>query len=1055
MNSSALNDLRTQMRQATHADEEQAVAGLLETISATAKSRASSLQQARGWVVSCREQGAKHNLLDAFLGEFSLSNPEGIALMCLAEALLRIPDAHVADALIDEKLSSAKWSSHFQKSESSLVNAATIGLILTGGFTSLDDKFSANPLTWLEALGKRLGEPVVRQAIRQAMGLMGKQYVLGRNIEEATKIGKKGAREGTRFSFDMLGEGARTQAAAKQYMQAYQAAIDAIGSNAQQAMRDAEIVNDGISVKISALHPRYHSAHAKTLKLELFPRLKKLALAAKNYQIGFTIDAEESERLDISLDFFAALAEDKDLAGWQGLGLVVQAYQKRAPYVLRWLAALARATDRKFMVRLVKGAYWDREIKFAQELSFADYPVFTRKENTDLSYRVCAEILLGDADVLYPQFATHNAMTIAAVLESAEGVKYPFEFQRLHGMGELLYDELLATKELAEVPLRVYAPVGEHKDLLPYLVRRLLENGANSSFVNQFLDKDVPVDSLIRDPIAEVAGNKPYRHPKIPLPKDLFRASGLEKIERPNSSGMDLDNPLAVEALYQGFDQNRPQSISADPIIDGQVCPSSHKEENMSPVTGERIGDWSASDEQQISQALDSAKTVQHDWDRLAGSARAQILRRAAQLLEARREHFIYLITREAGRTVVDALDEIREAVDFCNYYAAQAQANFSQPQPMPGPTGEDNSLSLHGRGVFLCISPWNFPLAIFVGQISAALAAGNCVIAKPAEQTPAIAAEMVALFHQAGIPGQVLHLLLGEGAAIGNVLLPDPRIDGVCFTGSTEVAKIINRQLAEREGAIVPLIAETGGLNAMIVDSSALAEQVIDDVLASAFGSAGQRCSALRVLYLQEEIADATLEMLIGAIDVMEIDDPLLLSTDVGPVIDKDALAQLERHIEKMDQSDFAKRVTQFDSRRLPKAGYFMSPTVFEIDSIARLEREVFGPVLHVVRYNAERLDSVLAEINHTGYGLTLGVHSRREGFAAQIFNNSHVGNTYINRNVVGAVVGVQPFGGRGLSGTGPKAGGPHYLQRFATEKTRSINVVATGGNVSLLNLG
>ncbi|NND82087.1 MAG: bifunctional proline dehydrogenase/L-glutamate gamma-semialdehyde dehydrogenase PutA, partial [Gammaproteobacteria bacterium] len=813
--------------------------------------------------------------------------------------------------------------------------------------------------------------------------------------------------------------------------------------------------NDGISVKLSALHARYHYSHHAAVMAELLPRLQQLAYSAKALNIGFNIDAEEAERLDISLDLFTALACDPKLAGWDGLGIVVQAYQKRAPALLAWLDALARATERKFMVRLVKGAYWDREIKFAQEMGYQDYPVFTRKENTDLSYRVCAEQLLASGDVLYPQFATHNAMTIAAVLEAADGCPHDYEFQRLHGMGELLYSEVLAEKDLAGLPLRVYAPVGEHKDLLPYLVRRLLENGANSSFVNQFLDKDTPIDDLLEDPVAEAQGNEPKRHPAIPLPRDLYRASGLEPGERDNSNGLDLDDPLAVSDLQATLEKAAKKQWRVGPLVRGYQCTDGDTEVINNPADPSApVGECVLANQKHIDEALDASRVAQHSWDALGGAQRAKVLRAAADLYEANRDQLVAIINREAGRTLADAISEVREAVDFCRYYALQAEHKFAAPQTLPGPTGEDNQLSLHGRGTFLCISPWNFPLAIFTGQITAALAAGNCVIAKPAEQTPVVAFEAIKLLHQAGVPTDVLHLLTGNGAVLGPKLVPDQRIDGVCFTGSTEVAKLINRQLAERDGPIVPLIAETGGQNAMIVDSSALPEQIVDDALASAFTSAGQRCSALRVLYLQEDIADGVMEMLVGATQMLSVGRPQELATDVGPVIDADAAAGLEAHIAQMRDQPGARIVAQYDVTKVPPHGNYVLPTIIELDSIEVLTREVFGPVLHVIRYHTDDLPNVIQQINDTGYGLTLGVHSRREGFANAVFDATRVGNTYINRNVVGAVVGVQPFGGQGLSGTGPKAGGPHYMLRFATEKTLSNNTVATGGNVSLLNL-
>lgn len=1059
--SPVLTEWREQLRCTVHLDENLCVQNLLDNSAAAKDLRERAQARATSFVENSRAQGSKHNLLDAFLQEFSLSNQEGIALMCLAEALLRIPDKKTADELINEKIGAGNWGKHFQKSDSSIVNMATVGLMLTGGFVKLDDQFTDSPSSWLPAMGKKMGEPLVRKAIRQAMGVMGGQYVLGRSIKEAAKIGRKDNPEEARFSFDMLGEGARTKADAKKYFTAYLDAIHAIGKLAKGQGGKDVVAADGISVKLSALHARYHYSHLDSVESELLPSLKELAMAAKQYNIGFTIDAEESERLDISLDLFEALVRDGALSGWDGLGLVVQAYQKRAPLVISWLAELAKETDRRLMVRLVKGAYWDREIKFAQEMGYADYPVYTRKQNTDLCYQVCAEQLLDASDVLFPQFATHNAHTVAIVWEmiAARGDKnLRYEFQRLHGMGDLLYGEVHASgttdSAIRDMPLRVYAPVGAHKDLLPYLVRRLLENGANSSFVNQFLDKDTPIADIVQDPVEQVLGASPYRHSSIPLPVDLYTYSGLEGVDRDNSKGLDLDNPQTLAQLAEVFEHNNIDLIAAS-IIGGKVSKVTNAIVVVNPANRDEIvGQRFDSSDTDIEDALNLGASAQPKWDAQGGIARAEILTAVADLLEQHQMRLMCLISREAGRILLDTVSEVREAVDFCRYYALQAQQHFAVAQTLPGPTGECNELSLHGRGVFLCISPWNFPLAIFCGQIAAALAAGNSVIAKPAEQTSIVAYEAVKLFHQAGVPADVLHLLIGEGGELGPKLVNDQRIAGVCFTGSTGVAKLINRQLSERDGAIVPLIAETGGQNVMLVDSSALPEQIVDDVINSAFNSAGQRCSALRVLYLQQETADEVVDMLVGALDSLVLGDPLQLATDVGPVIDIQALSGLQQHIQEMNSNDAANIIARYDAKRVPNTGSFIGPAIIEIDSIKLLKQEVFGPILHIVRYKSKHLTRVLQEINDTGFGLTLGVHSRREKFADTIFTNTRVGNTYVNRNVVGAVVGVQPFGGQGLSGTGPKAGGPHYLFRFATEKTRTVNLTATGGDVSLLNL-
>lgn len=1054
----SLSDFRQQLREWVHADEDDCVAALLSASDLSPQQRQAAQLSATQFIESCRAKDSKHNLLDSFLQEFSLSNHEGIALMCLAEALLRIPDKHVADQLIEEKLSSGNWRKHYGHSDSSLVNMATVGLMLTGGFVKLEDEFSGNPSSWLPSIGRKVGEPIVRQAIRQAMSIMGSQYVLGRSIDEAAQIGRKENPASTRFSFDMLGEGARTRQAAGRYFDAYMAAIQSIGKMIEGGRARDVVSADGISVKLSALHPRYHYSHHQLVMTELMPMLKQLAQAARGFNIGFTIDAEESERLDISLDLFESLVRDPELDGWDGLGLVVQAYQKRASLLIDWLSTLGRETNRRLMVRLVKGAYWDREIKFAQEMGYADYPVFTSKPNSDLSYQVCAAKLLDANDVIFPQFATHNAHTVALVCELIKargGMDHQaFEFQRLHGMGDLLYGEVDDSDTEHSLPLRVYAPVGAHKDLLPYLVRRLLENGANSSFVNQFLDSDTRVSDIVRDPVDEVSAKKVYRHAGIPLPIDLYRASELSATQRNNSAGIDLDNPTTVEWLKTQLADHQ-EKVVACPVVNGEVRRRGRQQTVTSPANHAVIVGYSIdATDQDINDALDGAQNSQRAWDALGGEQRAEILFKTADLIETERAKLMAMVTAEAGRTIPDTIAEYREAADFCRYYGLQAAANFAAPHRLPGPTGESNELSLHGRGVFLCISPWNFPLAIFVGQIAAALAAGNSVIAKPAEQTPLVAFTMVQLFHQAGVPGEVLHFLTGEGSDIGPKLVNDARINGVCFTGSTQVAKLINRQLADKEGPIVPLIAETGGQNAMIVDSSALPEQVVDDVINSGFNSAGQRCSALRVLYLQKDIADDVIEMLIGALDALDLGDPADLATDIGPLIDNDARVGLEKHLAAMIDNPEAKILARFDEQRVPSEGSFFAPTVIELKHLSQLKHEVFGPFVHVIRYGAKDLDKILHDINQTGFGLTLGVHSRREQLADQVYRKTRVGNTYVNRNVVGAVVGVQPFGGQGLSGTGPKAGGPHYLYRFATEKTKTVNLVATGGDVSLLNL-
>lgn len=1041
----SLTDLRTRIQAATCADEQACVDELIASTVMDDQQQQASLAMARQLVAACRKDEQRKGTLESFLQEFGLSNREGIALMCLAEALLRVPDEATADKLIAEKLREGDWASHRGHSESLFVNASVWGLMLTGDVLTLEQEVTEDPPGWLKRLVNRLGEPVVRKAMVQAMRIMGSQYVMGRTLPEAMSRGHRESSVCVRFSFDMLGEGARTEADAKRYFEAYAEAIRQLG---EASGGDSPDRADGISVKLSALHPRYQFSQRQTVMTVLLDRLRTLALAARNYQIGLSIDAEEASRLELSLDLFEALARDPALQGWQGLGFVLQAYQKRAPLVAQWLIQLAKDTHRQFMVRLVKGAYWDTEIKLAQEAGLADYPVFTRKVNTDYCYLHCANVLLSSPDYIYPQFATHNAQTVAAILQLAGEAR--FELQRLHGMGDLLYRQLQQHLEHAGgqmPPVRVYAPVGQHRELLPYLVRRLLENGANSSFVNRLLDQKVPVEELVQPLLPQVLSSATRRHPHIPRPVDLYQNSAAH---RSNSPGIDLNNPLEVNVLLEAISESDTVDWRAGPIINGQLRPGSLQPLH-SPADGTTIGFASDSTGEDVENALESARQAQPRWDLLGGRARADTLERVATVLAEAFYSLVTLIVREAGRTLADAIAEVREAIDFCRYYAHQARQQFGEPVTLAGPTGEDNRLSLHGRGVFLCISPWNFPLAIFTGQVTAALAAGNAVIAKPACQTPLVAALATQLFHRAGVPGDVLQLLPGDGKALGDLLLPDPRIAGVAFTGSTATAHIIQRTLAERNGAIVPLIAETGGQNVMLVDSTALPEQVVDDIIRSAFLSAGQRCSALRVLFVQDDIADTLLHTLTGAMQELQLGDPGLLCTDIGPVIDRVARDRLQAHIERMTKE--AKLLARL-SPPSNLSGYFVAPHLFEIEHLSQLNEEVFGPILHVIRYRAEALDEVIDQINACGYGLTLGIHSRIRGFAEQVFQRTQVGNTYINRNMVGAVVGCQPFGGCGLSGTGPKAGGPHYLTAFAIEKVRSENITARGGNTALFGL-
>ncbi len=980
--------------------------------------------------------------LDAFLQQYDLSSQEGVVLMCLAEALLRVPDSETADRLISDKLSSADWRSHLGTSDSTFVNASTWGLMLTGRIIRPANRDVEQPAKFMQRLVSRLGEPVVRGAMRQAMRIMGHQFVMGRTIGDALKRASAGEGAAYRYSFDMLGEAALTGADSQRYLEAYHAGIRAI---AAADRKPASIfAADSISVKLSALFPRYEFAKRERVLAELTPRIRELAIDARRSGVGLTIDAEEADRLQISLELFERVFRDEALSGWDGFGLAIQSYLKRGLDACRWVIALAEETGRCIPVRLVKGAYWDAEVKRAQENGLESYPVFTRKVNSDVSFLACARELLGARGRIYPQFATHNAHSVASVIHYA-GDHRQFEFQRLHGMGEELYAEVVGAGGL-NLPCRVYAPVGNHEDLLPYLVRRLLENGSNTSFVNRIVDEEAPIEDIVGDPVAQVDALEVVSHPRIPSPLDLYGD------ERPNSRGLNLAEPAGLQQLARDMAAALAEPHCARPLIGGQeargeahqvVAPADHRR---------RVGEAEWATPEQALQALELAHAAQPRWDAAGARARAAMLDRAAELFEEHAAELLALCIQEGGRTLPDSVAELREAVDFLRYYAAQARRDFAAPVRLPGPTGESNDLSLHGRGVFLCISPWNFPLAIFAGQVAAALVTGNTVLAKPAEQTPLVAAAAVRLLHAAGVPGEVLHLLPGSGPELGAVLLPDPRVAGVAFTGSTEVARLINRTLAARDSAIATLIAETGGQNAMLVDSSALPEQVVLDTVKSAFNSAGQRCSALRVLFLQEEIADRTLRLLAGFMEELQVGDPALLSTDVGPVIDRDALATLEAHVARMSEEG---RVIA--RCRLPEGcehGTFLAPVVVRLDSIAQLEREVFGPVLHVVRYAARDLDRIIAGINATGYGLTLGVHSRIDARSREVFARCRAGNVYVNRNMVGAVVGVQPFGGSGLSGTGPKAGGPAYLHRFTTERTLTINTSAVGGNASLLTL-
>ncbi|PXX90927.1 bifunctional proline dehydrogenase/L-glutamate gamma-semialdehyde dehydrogenase [Marinobacter vulgaris] len=1025
------------------ADETRYLNELIPLALSDTSERLAVTETATRLIKKVRDQDDAVHMVDALLQEYRLDTEEGILLMCLAEALVRIPDKYTADALIQDKLSDADWARHLDRSESTLVNASTWGLLLTGRVVKMDKRVDGSPSGIWRRLVKRSGEPVIRSAMHRAMSIMGKQFVLGRDIDEALSNAREYRDRGYTYSFDMLGEAAITEADAGRYLKDYMAAIEAVASDVYPGSKAAP----SISVKLSALHPRYEASQEARVLEELGATVTDLLTFAREKKVSITIDAEEMDRLEISLKLFEKVFLSPVAKGWGGFGLVIQAYSKRALPVLCWLTKLAKEQGDQIPVRLVKGAYWDSEIKQCQQLGLESYPVFTRKEATDTSYLACLRFLLSNYTdgALFPQLASHNAHTVATVLVMARNKGRKIEFQRLHGMGDALYNSILGENDL---PVRIYAPVGAHKDLLPYLVRRLLENGANSSFVHRLVDAATPIDALVQNPVQALQGYDSLPNDRIPLPVDIYGN------ERRNSRGMNIQVAAHRKPLLESLRQWAATRWKAAPIIDGEKRPDSERREIHAPYDGsQKVGEVFWASESQASDALDVADKGFALWRERPVEDRASCLNRYADLLEANMEELMAICCREAGKTLQDGIDEVREAVDFCRYYALQGRARFADAIALPGPTGESNELYMEGRGVFLCISPWNFPLAIFTGQIMAALVAGNAVIAKPAEQASLVAYRAVELMLEAGFPSDVIQFLPGDGTTLGGKLTPDPRIAGVAFTGSTRVAHILNRTLARRDGAIVPLIAETGGQNAMIVDSSALPEQVVRDVIQSAFASAGQRCSALRVLYIQKEVAERTEQLLAGAMQELSVGNPELYCTDVGPVIDGDARDSLESHLSELAEN--AEFISQTPLRNSAHSGHFVAPCAYAISSIKELKTEHFGPVLHIVRYTAEKLDEVIDEINATGYGLTLGIHSRSESTAAYIERRVKVGNTYVNRNQIGAVVGVQPFGGRGLSGTGPKAGGPHYLLRFATERTRTVNTTAVGGNASLLSLG
>lgn len=1016
-------------------DESVLLPQLLAQVPLTQSDRSEIVDKAAKLVERTRAAATRPGVVEGFLQQFSLGTQEGLALMCLAEALLRTPDAATRDRLIAEKVGTADWAAHLGQSSSLFVNASTIGLTLTGKLVG--DEGPAGIGETIRRLAGRLGEPVIRRALAAAVGIMGDQFVLGATIDAALK---RAAKEGYLCSFDMLGEGARTPEDADRYERIYAAAIDAVGN--ARAPGSTPEQGHGVSVKLSALCPRYEAVREDDVFADLYPRMKRLALIGARHNLNLAIDAEEADRLALSLKLIDRLAREAELGDWTGLGVVVQAYGKRARGVIDGLERLARDTGRRIMVRLVKGAYWDSEVKRAQIAGHPGYPVFTSKAATDLSYLVCAHKLIAAAPALYPQFATHNAHSLMAVRHMAARAGVTIEHQRLHGMGEGLYRAASGSGD-NKLILRAYAPVGGHEELLPYLVRRLLENGANSSFVNALLDEEVPAAQLVADPVAAVAAT-PRQHPRLPSPSDIYPG-------RANPLGRDYS--IASVRSRAASVRDTFANIHATPLIGGKSTPGAGAAPMVSPVDHSRtIGSVSPATRSEIDNAATLARTAQPRWNALGGVGRGKVLRAMADALDAQMDRFIAILSAEAGKTLNDAVAEVREAIDFCRYYALLAETRFAGPTVLPGPVGEVNQIELHGRGVFVCISPWNFPLAIFTGQVAAALAAGNAVLAKPAEQTPLIAYEAVRLFHVAGLDPDLLALLPGEGSDVGAALVAHPSIAGVAFTGGTDTAWAINRTLANRNGPILPFIAETGGLNGLFVDTSALREQVVDDVLLSAFGSAGQRCSALRLLYLPKDTADAVIETLVGAAGCMVIGDPSDPATDIGPVIDADARTALNAHVERLERE--AKILFRADARGWEQRGTYFAPVIAEVPSPDFLEREVFGPVLHIYRYDPADLPNVAGKLAARGYGLTLGIHSRIDRFAEEVAALVPAGNVYVNRSIIGAVVGVQPFGGEGLSGTGPKAGGPDALLRYAAERSTSINIMAKGGDPALLNL-
>ncbi|WP_085297391.1 bifunctional proline dehydrogenase/L-glutamate gamma-semialdehyde dehydrogenase PutA [Cognaticolwellia mytili] len=1005
--------IRQKIREFYRIDENIAVDHILPLAEVNVSARSRAWERARKMVLQIRQDQAGNGAIDALLKEYSLSSEEGVVLMCLAEALLRVPDKHTQDALIRDKISQGQWSTHLGGSDSLFVNASSWGLLITGSMVNYADNRKQDSFGLLKRTIGRLGEPVIRKSMNYAMKIMGQQFVMGETITAATERAATKEQQGYVYSYDMLGEGARTMADAERYLKSYQDAIVTIGNAAVVSGKNDPRKVPGISVKLSAIHPRYEFTHKERVMAEIVPKLKALCLQAKHYNIGLTVDAEESERLDISLDVIEAVFSDSELAGWNGFGIALQAYQKRAIFVVDWLRELTVRVDRKMMVRLVKGAYWDSEIKNAQKDGHQHFPVFTRKSSTDVSYHACANKLLDYRDTIYPQFATHNAYTAATIVELAGDDKEGFEFQCLHGMGDSLYDQIVSNER---IQCRIYAPVGQHEDLLAYLVRRLLENGANSSFVNAIVDESQPVESLLEDPVEKTQRLKDKYNKQITKPIALYY--GEDGADRDNSKGLDLTDINAITPLKASLD-----NWFVDNLLNKNELPEGTSAVKNPANHSEIIGFHKHHDKDDMLAMIDTAETAFATWSKTPVSDRADLLCRVADILERHTDELIALCIKEAGKIAQDGVDEVREAVDFCRYYAQRAIE-----------LAEDERVE--ARGVVLCISPWNFPLAIFLGQVAAAIATGNTVLAKPAEQTSLIALRTIELMKSVGLPEGVVQAVIARGSQVGSVIIPDERIQTVMFTGSTETGTVISQTLAERGGDQVPLIAETGGQNCMIVDSTALPEQVVDDVISSGFQSAGQRCSALRVLFLQEDIADNVITMLKGALAELHVGNPAKLSTDVGPVIDQKALDALNAHSEYMKTNGQLLYQCNISEEVADNEHFFFAPRLYEISDISVLKQEVFGPCVHVVRFKGSDIEQVVDKINGTGFGLTMGIHTRIEHRAFDLAKLSRAGNVYINRNMIGAIVGVQPFGGRGLSGTGPKAGGPNYLTRLVKEK-------------------